>query len=379
MLVDRIENVAALDKIKRTLPPKAENNANRSKQYLKELYEYRTKNFDDIKAQKKNPLYKYKNLVVAGREIGPDQICFCCEGVFFPHSAPTVNKRDFFDAVRNSVPQTKILMKDKLAFLEQIDNLNTNALCTTCRKYIMKGDVPNLASTPNLKFVEIPECIQRLTPLAEIFVSPIINFMQIRELKPHSLNSQLGIKGSIVNIPVEIPTMIDVLPRKFEEMHAIQVTLKRSLLHKSAYQAETISPANICDALTYLLETPLFKKHNIQIDQEFFNRYEHNHDETLEFIVEDEDYETANKEELRLPTNDAMEQDTFCLDCNDSIESTYSNDGSDDEDDRNNIADDEIMMTDFSRVLANQLTSTHDPSANDTITIAPEEHIGARF
>lgn len=93
-------------------------------------------------------------------------------------------------------------------------------------------------------------------------------------------------KGSIVNIPVDINEMVNVLPRNFDEMSTIQIKLKRHMEHKSDYMYETIRPAKICEALEYLQHTPLYKKNNINIDKKFFQKYQKNYNGEVDFIVE---------------------------------------------------------------------------------------------
>lgn len=72
-----------------------------------------------------------------------------------------------------------------------------------------------------MNYQPIPECIKKLTDLEERMVAPVINFMQIRALKPYALNSQLGLKGSVVNIMIDVNEVLDTLPRKFNEMNTI--------------------------------------------------------------------------------------------------------------------------------------------------------------
>lgn len=65
-----------------------------------------------------------------------------------------------------------------------------------------KGNVRKLATSNGLKFVDVPECLKVLSVLEERMVAPYINFMQLRPLKAYALNSQIGMKGSVVNIPM---------------------------------------------------------------------------------------------------------------------------------------------------------------------------------
>lgn len=85
-----------------------------------------------------------------------------------------------------------------------------------------------------------------LIPLEERMVSPIANFMQIRALPPNTLILQLGLEGSIVNMPVEIDGMVQMLPRNFNQMQTIQIKFKRHSDHKSDYMFETVRPTSVC-------------------------------------------------------------------------------------------------------------------------------------
>ena len=69
-------------------------------------------------------------------------------------------------------------------------------------------------------------------------LSPVIPLMQIRELK-RSLNPQLGCKGAVIHIPVEVNEMLDVLPRQFNDMSVLQLKLKRHREQKTDYLFET--------------------------------------------------------------------------------------------------------------------------------------------
>lgn len=108
-------------------------------------------------------------------------------------------------------------------------------------------------------------------------------------MQPYAINPQLSLKGSIVNLPVKINEMINVLPRTFTEMSTIQIKLKRHMEHKSDYMYETIKPAKIYEALEYLIQTPLYIKNKINIDTDFFQKYNRNLNTELEFIVDKND------------------------------------------------------------------------------------------
>ncbi|KAL7304454.1 hypothetical protein TKK_0003249 [Trichogramma kaykai] len=151
-----------------------------------------------------------------------------------------------------------------------------------------------MAETENLKFPIIPDYITNLSPIEERMVSPYIPFMQIKALQPYALNSQLSLQGSVVNIVTDVNEMINVLPRRFNELSVVQIKLKRHIEHQSNYMFETIKPSNICKALKFLKDTPFYKENNIQINNTFFENYENN-DKNINFIVDEQDLENSKK------------------------------------------------------------------------------------
>lgn len=144
--------------------------------------------------------------------------------------------------------------------------------------------------------------------MEQIICSPYIAFKKIIELIPSTLNSQLGIKGGVINIPVEVNEMLATLPRSFKEMEVIQLSLKRQISSECSYKCEVIRPAYICDALEVLRKTPLYE--NIDIDQKYLDRYEKDHSKKLAFIVDDDDEvavrEILNHNELSIGKEDII-------------------------------------------------------------------------
>ena len=140
-----------------------------------------------------------------------------------------------------------------------------------------------MATSWGMKFPDIPPCIQLLNSLEQRMVSPIIPFMQLRPLKQYALNPQLGMKGSVVNILIDLDEMLQVLPRSFDQMATVEVKLKRHMDHKSDYKFEIIRPAIVCEALMYLVTTPLYLQHKISVSTLFVQKYFGHFTEEIDF------------------------------------------------------------------------------------------------
>lgn len=295
-----------------------------------EFLQYK-KSFIESMQERKSPLDDLILNFFVDRTIGPTYDCFCCQGNFFRRQVVVKNVEQIVNKAEEYVyRQKKNENFDKKQFEKDIFHSQSGFLCKTCNDNISKGKVPRLAATENIKLRDVPECVTRLSPLEQILCSPYIGFMKLVELIPSSLNSQLGIKGGVVNIPVEINEMLKILPRKFDDMQVIQLALKRKLSHKTTYKCEIIRPAYLCDALKYLITTPLYKKHKIEIDPEYLDRYDKKYDIELDFIVDEND---------KACVKGFKEQQIF----RNSVEDDSDSD-SDNSDDEDHFSDDEVLL-----------------------------------
>lgn len=133
--------------------------------------------------------------------------------------------------IRNKFTDTKI---DIVEFISKIVNNSSEYICKTCNKYIISGVVFKIASNAGLRFQNVLEVVTNLIAL-ERMVSPYISFMQIKALQPYAISPQLSLKGSIINLSIEINEMVNLLSRIFDIMLTIQIKLKRHVEHKSDY------------------------------------------------------------------------------------------------------------------------------------------------
>uniref|UniRef100_A0ABD2W1Y8 ATP-dependent DNA helicase n=1 Tax=Trichogramma kaykai TaxID=54128 RepID=A0ABD2W1Y8_9HYME len=258
----------------------------RRKQLLRldELFAYRENYFNTIRhniTTKKNlHLSKLILQYLNNRKEGPDINCVCCNNIFFRKSLVNFNEDNYIKS-SNSIESNRI-------FINTIRTNDSKFICNTCHKHCLKYKIPKMTETENLKFPNVPDYVRNLSSVEERMVAPYVPFMQIKALQPYALNSQLSLKGSVVNIHTDINDMIKILPRKFDELSIVQIKFKRHIEHKSDYLFETIKPSHICKALKYLKNTPLYTQNDININEEFFSNFEHSN-EDIDFIIDEED------------------------------------------------------------------------------------------
>lgn len=99
-----------------------------------------------------------------------------------------------------------------------------------------------------------------------LFAALRIPFMKIQS---SGFNQQCSIKGQIVNVPLDVDSITDVLPRNPSDTQTIQMKLMRKMDYTHAYKHETIRPAVVLKALDYLLKGSLYKEHNVQKDNDW--------------------------------------------------------------------------------------------------------------
>jgi len=119
-----------------------------------------------------------------------------------------------------------------------------------------------------------------------------------------------GIKGAVVNVPISVPDTVSVLPRTFDSTHVIQVHLKRKLEYSHNFMTETIRPARVIQAVRYLVNTELYRKHNIFFDGDWLNQM--GAEEDIPFIADESDREIVEellRQHSHSQSNDEQEGD----------------------------------------------------------------------
>jgi len=217
---------------------------------------------------------------------GPTHICSCCGGLWFEYSIREITVENLINkGLKGEFIHTICYLKDEVI-----------KLCVTCRKDIMSSKVPNICLSNGLAFHDIPDCLKVLTELEERLVSPRIPFMSIRSL---GYSKQLGLKGNLVNVPMNVDTNVSILPRTFSDTQTIQLKLMKQMKNKNAFMYETIRPKVVHTAIEYLIEQELYKDEGIVISNNWLKQYSN---ERENFIVNDEDKKLIRAKKLKILT-----------------------------------------------------------------------------
>ena len=184
-------------------------------------------------------------------ESGPDYVCKCCTQTWFKESVRTASN------ISSSVLHKCLIEENDL-------------VCTTCYKHLRENKVPPCSKTNSLNFPPKPPELE-LTSLEERLVAPRIPFMQIRE-KPRG--GQLSITGNVVNVPADVMSTVNKLPRLLTEDETIALKFKRNLNFKHSVAFERIRPNKVMNAAKWLVQnSDLFKSEGIELNDGWFPDY----------------------------------------------------------------------------------------------------------
>lgn len=140
-------------------------------------------------------------------------------------------------------------------------------LCANCFKVCKSHRIPSMSKTNGYKYPPRPPNLPKLDPITERLISPRIPYMQIRRLRRDGC---YGIIGQVINVPVDVNTMVKCLPRSLDDDYAFNVNLKKNLVHKSSYISGFVKKGNVEAWLRFLVGQPLYKHYNIVIDWSVF-------------------------------------------------------------------------------------------------------------
>ena len=195
---------------------------------------------------------------------GPMFPCFSCDRLFFKTAIRKVTRDKLISSGCSEVFLEQVLLSKFL-------DLETYEFCSTCYSNI-NGKTKKFPrfniNTSMLAFPEIPDVLKELSPLEERLVSPRIIFMKIFAL---GCDRQYGLRNGVVNVPVDVPRMFDAIPIKPEQSGTIHLKLKRKMQYQSHYIYERIRPAVVFKAAKFLVNTPLYKEHDIKLSETWEN------------------------------------------------------------------------------------------------------------
>ena len=287
-----------------------------------------------------------------GIKEGTDYVCLSCGGLFYKRSVKELNENDFGMNLGHGIVASII------SSLKQVQIRTDNKLwiCITCSEYVrLRQELPTLCLANNLKLPDVLETIVELNDTEERLCSPRIAFIRIIPLK---WDRQKGLRGNVVNVPVDVMETVKLLPRSFSATETIQVNFMRRMNYNQAYLSDQVRPRSVVLALQDLANSDLFRKLGIELDLEYIRRHQ-----SLRELV---DYIVDPNENQRVDSEEEEENDDLDLGVIHRVQKLYDEN---DDDNQDNEGDPNQQL------LPTMLLNDDERAGNQvSIRIAPGQH-----
>jgi ribosomal protein L34E len=176
---------------------------------------------------------------------------------------------DQLNFTKNTKSFTPDLEAEYLRLTLNDKTFSSGKICLPCKRSLENGKLPQFATPDQIRCnTPLPD-VSALTELEERLVSLRIAFAQIR---PWGYKRpQMGLTGSIINVPVQLDVVQKSLPQFISDTMTIVVALKRRLQYKNAYQTGKVCVHVVMKALKELCSRALYKAQNICINENWNN------------------------------------------------------------------------------------------------------------
>ncbi|CAB3983617.1 ATP-dependent DNA helicase PIF1 [Paramuricea clavata] len=168
---------------------------------------------------------------------GPLYVCSCCDQLWYKHSVSPADR-------------LRLTNRDICRYLQNkksVDNIEW--LCHTCNNHLKRGKVPPCAIVNGMKFPQKPDFFD-LNELECRLIAPRLAFQKIFQAPR---GGQLKITGNVVNVPADVNSTVNMLPRLSDDTGTIKVQLKRRLQYKSSALSLNIRPHKVMQAAAWLI------------------------------------------------------------------------------------------------------------------------------
>ena len=192
---------------------------------------------------------------------GPVYICSCCDQLWYKHSVLTTEN------LRVSNPSTGQYLLNK----KSVDNIEW--ICLSCHKHLKKNKIPPSAAKNGMFFPVKPDFFD-LNELECRLLAPRLAFQKLLQAPR---GNQLKIKGNVVNVPADVNSTVNMLPRLPQESGTIKIQLKRRLEYKSSALSLNVRPRKILEAANWLANnSELYRDQGVSFSEDRIASYSRN-------------------------------------------------------------------------------------------------------
>ncbi|GFR27759.1 helitron_like_N domain-containing protein [Trichonephila clavata] len=141
-------------------------------------------------------------------------------------------------------------------------------LCTTRKNSQDSDKVPMLSRSNGFVYPPKQDGLPALDPISVRLVSPRLPFMQISRFR---YNGRYSIIEQVLNVLVDVDTMVQQLPRQLDDDQVFNVNIKKNMMHKSMYLSGMVKKSELKAWLQFLLVQPLYKHCKIAVHWDSFH------------------------------------------------------------------------------------------------------------
>ncbi|GFX39884.1 uncharacterized protein TNCV_2646471 [Trichonephila clavipes] len=142
--------------------------------------------------------------------------CDVCDRLRFVHSLK-LTKEKHLPLLNNTFPEE--LMSDIKLF-------------ATCKNSLNSDKVPTLSRWNGIIYPPKQHGLPAFYPISARLVLSRLSFMQMRRLR---YDGSYAFIGQVINVPVDVDTMVQQLLRQLDDGQAFNVNIKKNMIHKSTY------------------------------------------------------------------------------------------------------------------------------------------------
>ena len=234
-------------------------NITKRKEQIKTCQKVKTEKCDRVKQFKTNI------------KQGPYFVCVSCNRSMYQRSVKLIG-----------IEKYNILLDDTtLSFVSSYDG--NHYICNTCDRKLKKKELPAQCVLNKLELYNFPDHLRNMNKLERILISQRILFSKISIMPKGQFPK---IKGTICNIPLQVDSMCETLPRSIDDSNILFIKLKKKLSFKSHVFSEAVRPDYVVQLLNYLKSVNLLYK-DVYIRQ-FFENINNNEEMEIDFIDDDQ-------------------------------------------------------------------------------------------
>ena len=167
---------------------------------------------------------------------GPDYVCNCCNRLMY---RKTVTK---FSAAKYQSVQPKMMEAITISSSSYHTTDDRIWICRMCDSTLKRGLMPVQSKVNQLQLQNIPSELQDLNQLETRLICLRIPFMKIVALPT---GKQRCIHGPAVNVPTDLSSVCDLLPRLPSQCQILPTKLKRKLQYRGHYMYDFIRPDKV--------------------------------------------------------------------------------------------------------------------------------------